>query len=330
MTVFLTGGTGFIGRKVIDFLLERNETVHLLVRKTSNIEKLDQERINLFTGCITDKKSIIRGMKGCDRVIHSAAYAQNWAKNYLTYYKFNIDGMKNVAEAALSQGIHKFVYVSTAVTFGPSLDGIVNEETPRKVECCYTDYEHSKVEAEKEMEKLEKQGLPVITVNPTRVYGPGFLREANSVTRMIRLFLKGKFPFILSKGNEIGNYAFIDDVASGIINALYREKAGGKYILGGENCSLNEFFAVLSEISGRNAPGIKVPPFAAYFFSRISELLARYFSMYPLITSGWVDTFLQNWAFSSEKAVKELGYEITPLKEGLNITCDWLRQKNLV
>jgi len=330
MAVFLTGGTGFIGRKIIDLLLEKDETIHLLVRKTSNIEGLKRDEINLFTGGITDIKSIKEAVRGCDKVIHSAAYAQNWAQNYSTYYKFNVEGFRNVAEAALEQGVKKFIYVSTAVTFGPSFDGIVDEETPRKTDCFYTDYERSKYEAEQDVRKYEEKGLPVITVNPSRVYGPGFLREANAVTRIIRLFLKGKFPFILSDGSAIGNYAFVDDVAKGIISALYKEHAGGKFILGGENCSLREFFTILSEISGKKAPGIQISPGIALFLSRILELIAQTFRIYPLITTGWVRTFLENWAFSIEKAEKKLGYSPTPLKEGLKITCEWLEKNDLI
>ena len=330
MSIFLTGGTGFIGRKVVDLLLEKKETLHLLVRKTSNTEGLDKENIRLFVGGITDKNSITAAVQGCDKVIHSAAYAQNWAKSYSVYYKFNVEGLQNVAETSLAANVKKFVYVSTSVTFGPSFNEIVNENTPRKTDHFYTDYEKSKYEAEQEIQKFEDRGLPVITVNPARVYGPGFLREANSVTKMIRMFLKGQFPFLLGDGSAIGNYVFVDDAVQGIVSALYNKESGGKYILSGENCSLKDFFSILSEISGRKPPGTRIPPEIVLLFSRIQEVLARVLTIYPLITSGWVKTFLENWAFTSEKAEKELGYTPTSLREGLKITCDWLKENNLI
>ncbi len=320
MSIFITGGTGFIGRKIVDLLIKKGECINLLVRKTSNINGLKREGINLFTGDITDKDSVVSAMGDCDRVIHSAAYARNWARNYSVYHKFNVEGLRNVAEASIEKKVRKFVYVSTAVIFGPSFNEVINEDSSRKVNYFFTDYEKSKFEAENLIKEFRGMGLPVIIVNPTRVYGPGFLREANAVTRIVRMFLKGWFPVILSDGKAMGNYVYVDDVAKGIVLALYNGKSGTQYILGGENSSLEDFFGILSRISKRKPPGIKVPPFIALTFCKFEEILARVFNIYPAITCGWVKTFLQNWCFSSKKAEEELGYTHISLEEGLKLS----------
>jgi farnesol dehydrogenase len=103
-------------------------------------------------------------------------------------------------------------------------------------------------------------------------------------------------------------------------------KPGERYILGGENVSLKKLFKQIEELSGKKHFQINVPPWFALFYSLWQQEKARWFGLYPLITPGWVKTFLQDWAYSSAKAETQLGYKITPLKEGLRITLAWLHQ----
>ena len=325
MPTFVTGGTGFIGHKLVHRLRQSGEAVHVLARKTSDLSGLRQEGVRVFYGDVTDRASLKAPMQGCDRVFHLAAYARNWARHPSVYVDVNVGGFKNVAETALESGVGKMVFTSTSLTLGPSDGETVNEETPRKTDVFFTPYEETKHLAEIEGAALAERGLPLVILNPTRVYGPGKLTEGNSVSRMVEMFLNGKFPFILGKGEEIGNYVYVDDVVDGHLRAMSDGRAGQKYILGGENVSLNDFFTVLSQLTGKEPPGFHLPAFAARLFARFEELKAWALGVYPLITSGWMDVFLHDWAFSSQKARAELGYSSRNLKEGLEITCDWLK-----
>ena len=225
--VFVTGSTGFIGTKLVDELVRKGHTVHALSRSTSNRSGLDHERIKIVEGDIMDRPSLERGMKGCTQVYHLAAYAKNWAPDKKIFYEMNVDGMRNVFEAAKSTGIQRVVFTSTIVSFGPTKPGVVGDEAmPRITQHYYTEYEETKAIAEREALKYAAEGFPVVIVNPTRVYGPGKLTEGNSVSLMIDQYDRGKVPVLLNKGMNVGNYVFVDDLVRGQILAMEKGKVG--------------------------------------------------------------------------------------------------------
>ena len=327
-TIFVSGATGFIGTKLVIELVKTGHTVHALTRATSNRAGLEHERIRLVRGDILDKESIRKGMEGCTRVFHLAAYAKNWARDKGVFYAQNVDGMKNVLAAAKDTGVRRAVFTSTVVVFGPSPPGIVRDESMRRITPrYYTEYEESKTIAEAEALQYVEKGLDVVIVNPTRVYGPGKLTEGNSVTLMIDLYDRGKVPVLLNGGKNVGNYVYVDDLVGGQILAMERGKTGERYILGGENSSLKHIFELVDDVSQKRHFQINLPPPLAYFYSNIEKLKAEWFGLYPQITPAWIETFLQDWAYSCGKAERELGYRVTPLKDGIRTTYEWLLQQ---
>ncbi len=324
-TVFVTGATGFIGTKLVNALVRKGHTVHALSRAASNRDGLDHERIRFVKGDITDKESLRRGMEGCSQVYHLAAYAKNWAPDPSVFLAQNLDGMKNVFDAAREAGVGRTVFTSTIVVFGPTLPGVVGDEMmPRVTPRYYTEYEESKAVAEQEALQYVTRGHPIVIVNPTRVYGPGKLTEGNSVSLMIDMYDRGKVPVLLNNGVNVGNYVLVDDLVRGHILAMEQGKVGERYILGGENSSLKDLFRLVDEISGKKHIQFNLPPPIAYFYSSLEKKKAEWFGLYPKITPGWVETFLQDWAYSCRKAEEELGYTITPLREGIRLTYEWL------
>ncbi|MFH0991651.1 MAG: SDR family oxidoreductase [bacterium] len=327
-TVFVTGATGFIGTKLVNELVRQGHTVHALTRSTSNKEGLSHERIHFVSGDIMDRESLLKGMKGCQQVYHLAAYAKNWAKDPSVFFRHNVDGMKNVFEAAKMAGVQRIVFTSTIVTFGPTAPGVIgNEDMPRITQHYYTEYEHSKALAEKEALNYAANGLPVVIVNPARVYGPGKLTEGNSVSLMIDMYDRGKVPVLLNGGKDVGNYVLVDDLVQGQILAMEKGRVGERYILGGENATLAQLFRIVDEVSGKRHVQFNLPPWAALLYGRIEKKKAEWLGFYPQITPGWVETFLQDWAYSCAKAESELGYKITPLREGVRITYRWILEQ---
>ncbi len=324
MATLITGGTGFIGSKLVNELLAGGEEIHLLCHKQDDKNLLKHDALKRFYGDVTDKDSLKPAIQGCRKVFHLAGHARNWAKDPAVYFRVNVEGFRNVAELAIDNNIEKMVLTSTSMVLGPSNGTANSEAMAGRYQVFFTDYERTKYLAELEAEKFLNKGLLLVIVRPTRVYGPGKMTEGNSVTRMIDLFRRGKFPFILGKGLEIGNYVFIDDVVEGHVKAMLYGQAGRKYILGGENISLKDFFLLLSEISGRQFPRFRIPPAVAGWFAGIEEIRAALFGSYPLVSKGWVKAFLRHWAFSSEQAVTELGYRFRGLGEGLTLTYNWL------
>jgi len=335
--VFVTGGTGFIGTRLVEALIARGQAVRVLSRPADPKPPpgLDgpqhglwrHGRVELVRGEIGDRDLLVRAMEGCSRVFHLAAYAKNWAPNPQTYFDVNVQGVRNVFDAAAESGVERVVWTSTVMTFGPTPPGVVaDENSPRITDRYYTAYERTKTIAEAEALRRAQEGFPVVIVNPTRVYGPGHLTEGNALARLIDDYDRGKVPVLLNRGVNVGNYVLVDDVVEGHVLAMEKGRVGQRYILGGENVSLRQFFRIVDQVSGkrhRQLPIFKVLPL---LFAVCQEKRAQWFGVYPRITPGWVRAFLADWAHSSEKARRELGYRPTPLVEGMRITYEWLQR----
>ena len=323
MTTLVTGATGFIGANLVRFLLAKGHTIRALCRPTSNTAVFDNQPVHIYPGDILDLSSLERAVQDCDYVFHLAGYAKNWAKRPETFFDANVTGTRNVLQASIRADVKKVVFTSSCMTFGPS-SNMPTVESHKRTAGFFCEYERTKFYAEQVATDYVESGLPVMVVNPTRLFGPGLLTEGNFVTKMIRSYLHGRWRAILADGSAIGNYAFVDDVVRGHWLALEHGQPGQKYILGGEDLSLNEFFAILAHISRKQYKMIHVPAWLVMAFSNFLAVIARRFGIHPLFTPDWVRVMIQDWAFSSKKAERELGLPITPFREGLRKTVEWL------
>ncbi|MFY0593474.1 SDR family oxidoreductase [Roseivirga sp.] len=322
--IFITGSTGFIGQKLTMRLADEGNKVVALIRSQAKAKDLQHENISFVEGDLFALEALNKGMEGCQEVYHLAAFASVWAKGD-TFKSVNIDGTLNVLAAAKAQGVEKVVVTSTAGVIGPAIDGPVNEETPRQVGF-FTEYESTKYESELKIKALVKEGQHVVIVNPTRVYGPGPLNVSNSVTKLIKQYIAGKWKFIPGDGKSTGNYVFVDDVINGHILAMAKGRAGERYLLGGDDATYHELFDMIAAIGGRKYKLYHMPLGILLAFGKIQLFLAEKFGRQPLITPGWVRKYLYKWSVSSAKAENELGYQITSLKEGIEQTVDWLKE----
>ncbi len=325
MKYLITGATGYIGTQLTKRLVAEGNTVHALYRSESKIGELkDLPKVILKKGDLLDKPSLEAAVSGCDAVFHVAAFAKPWDKDPRTFYEYNLDGAVNVFEAAQRAGVRRIVFTSTAGTMNPSFPGKPSwEDAPRTVDY-FTDYDRSKGQAEEAAKRMSGNGLDIVTVNPSRVYGPGLLSDSNGVTRMVRMYLDGKFRLLPGDGNSIGNYVFIDDVVEGHLLAMQKGRAGERYIIGGENASFNAFFEVLAALSGKKQRMVKVPLPIMNIAGHLMEWRAKLTGTPPILTPPWVKRFHYNWELSIEKAKRELGYSPLSLEQGLAKTVRWL------
>ena len=321
--IFITGSTGFIGQKLAKRLADEGNQVVALIRSKGKAKNLQHENISFVEGDLFNIGALEVGMHETDEVYHLAAFAGIWA-NDDTFSKVNIDGTLNILNAANKKGVKKIVVTSTAGVIGPAIDGSVNEDTSRQVDF-FTDYESTKYESELRIKECVAEGQNVVIVNPTRVYGPGPLNVSNSVTKLIKQYTEGKWKFIPGNGMSTGNYVFVDDVINGHILAMEKGRAGERYLLGGEDATYFELFDTIAEVGGKKYKLYRMPLGVLLAFGKIQLFLAKTFGRQPLITPGWVRKYLYKWSVSSMKAQKELGYEITSLKNGIQKTVDWVR-----
>ena len=266
-------------------------------------------------------------MKNCDWVFHLAAFTKPWSKDPSMAYRTNVIGTINILEVALECKVKKVVLTSTAGTMSYSHDGkSVNEITNINPEY-HTLYESTKAQAEKIVGEYVQKGLHVVIVNPTRVFGPGILTKSNSLTKIIKWYLGGYWRVLPGNGDSIGNYVYVDDVVEGHILAARSGRNGERYILGGENLTFNELFRTIGETSGRKRRILRISAASLKMIMRISTLLTNLTGMPPVITQDWLDKYMKNWIMSSEKAIKEIGYKITPFSDGVNKTINWIKSK---
>lgn len=325
MKVFVTGGTGFIGARLTEKLIESDHEVTLLARNPSMVPYAGNEKVTILKGDLSDRDLLKKGMKSCDWVFHMAAYAKPSYKDPSVVTGINVDGTVNVFEAALESGVRKVVFTSTAGTMSYSHDGMpVDEETNKNPEL-HTLYEKTKAEAEKIAVDYTAKGLDVVIVNPTRVYGPGRLSESNSVTRIIKLYMSGLWRINPGDGSSTGNYVYVDDVAEGHILAARHGRGGERYILGGENHSFSRLFDTIGTAAGKKRILVKLPAGLMKAIVKIITFFSGIFRISPPITRDFLDKYLRDWIMSSDKAVRELGYRITPLSEGVSKTIEWLK-----
>jgi farnesol dehydrogenase len=284
--------------------------------------------VEYVPGDILDRDSLIAGMRGCDGVFHLAGYAKNFAWKKETYWDINVGGLRNVVEAARQTGVKRIVWTSTMLTFGPTAKGVVaDEETPRSRPDYLTHYEASKADAESLAAEYVAQGVDIVIVCPARVFGPGNLTEGNSLAQIIDQYDRGGAPVLLNAGRNVGNYVLVDDVVEGHILAMERGRTGEKYLLGGDNATLKEFFRTIDKVSGKRHFQFTIRWPAALGFAYIQLGMARAFGRYPKVTPPWVRLFMLDWAFTSAKAERDLGYRYTPLEEGVRKTYEWILEQ---
>jgi len=321
----VTGASGFIGSRLVERLAER-EDVRALHRTETGTR---QSSVTEYRGDVCTAESLREAMDGCTQVFHLAGYAKNWARNRQTYWDVNVEGLRNVLDVARDVGVRRVVWTSTVMTLGPTPPGAVCDETFESAERpVYTDYEASKMDAERlALEYVDQHGMEVVTVNPTRVFGPGPLTEGNSLAKIIEDYDRGRAPFLLNGGRNTGNYVYVDDVVNGLLLAMEKGRPGERYLIGGHNKTLGEFFDAIDDVSGKRHRRLTIRGPMALSVAYIMQWRAQLLGAHPPITPPWVRTFLADWAYSNQKAVDELGYRPIPFKESLRETYDWLVQQ---
>ena len=319
MKVFLTGATGYIGHKLALKAAKEGHQVAALVRNLRSPHLPRHPGIQFFNGDVTDYSSVAKAMDGCDAVLHCAALTQLWHRDRSLFYRINVMGTRNVLEAALRQGVQKVVFTSSCAVLGPSHGTPVTEADPRLTPF-ENDYEISKHKAEALVKEYTSRGLHTVIVAPPRVYGPGLSTKGNPIGKLIRQSLKRKVAFMPAATEVVGNYAFVDDVVDGHFLALEKGRSGEKYILGGENLSYRRFFDTLAEASGKKLIIVTVPVVVLKFWATAVAGAGFIFRRHTHLSPKVVKRLMQDRAVSSEKAVRELGYQVTPFRRGIELT----------
>lgn len=326
MKIFITGAAGFIGSKLSLTLADRGHEVHAMVRSLASKKWLSHPNIKVFAGDVLDKESLLTAMKGCEQVYHVAGKAGTWAKDTSVFYKVNVDGTRNILDVARASGVQKTVFTSSCGVLGPTQKEPL-EETDSRIVDFVLDYDRSKKIAEDLVAQYVKEGMNVVIVSPAKVYGPGHISHALMLNAIINSFLKKRIAIIPCPGTYRVGFVFIDDIVNGHILAMEKGKTGENYILGGTNLSHYEFFDRLRTLSSCKGHILMVPKCMIKAWAYLQELKYKLWGAPVMLTVKSVDHLFSNYAFSSNKAIRELGYHITPFDEALQKTIKYLNHE---
>lgn len=324
-TVFVTGGSGFIGHNLTKVLISKGYRVKVLVRQNSNLKYLRNLDIEFCFGDLNDKNTLYRAIKNCDTVFHTAAVVAMWKGKEKQQYQTNVIGTRNICEVALNSGIKKFIHTSSVATLGWKNNYTLIDESSEYNWGEKLTYNYTKFLAEKEVLLTVAKGLPAVIVNPSIVIGPGDYNFHGGA--LIKRLKNKTIPFYLDGGINI---SFVDDVVNGHINAALYGKIGERYILGGNNLTIKDALYKIAEIIGVTPPRYKIPSQIIKPISIIFDIFSKIFKIKPIISSDIATYIGKNFWVSSQKAIKELNYKVTPLEEAIRKTVEWYSQEGII
>lgn len=323
MKTLVTGTTGFLGSALLRELLRDGRAVKILARKDADMRNVDGLDCETAFGDLRDKASLSAAMKGCDVLYHAAAYYSLWNQDKKEIYAVNVQGTRNILEAAFEKGLNKVVYTSTVGCIGLSKNGAPsNEETPFDPQSLCNDYKRSKYQAEQVALEFYKKGLPLVIVNPSTPVGPRDIKPTPT-GQIIVDFLNRKMPAYLDTGL---NLIPVNDCARGHLLAEEKGVPGERYILGNEDMSLKEIFLALEKITGLKAPTMRISYGVAYAAGWFCEVLSDYVTgKPPAVPLGGVRMAKYFMYFDPSKAVRELSLPQTPVEDALEEAVNWFR-----
>ena len=325
---FVTGASGFVGANLVHELNARGHRVRALLRSQADLRGLQDADFERIDGDLSERTRLVEAMQGCDWCFHVAASYHLWLPDYRPMYAANVEGTRNVIEAAGAAGCSRIVYTSTVGCIGlpRATGGVVTptDETTPVSECQMSNhYKRSKWQGEAVARELAARGLPVVIVNPSAPIGPRDVKPTPT-GRVIVDFLNRQMPAYLDTGF---NLVHVRDVAVGHILAAERGHIGERYILGhaNGNLSMQEAFAVLEKVSGVRAPRWRIPYFAAWLAAVVNEGVSAVTRKTPAAPLAGVRMARYTMFFNPARAIRELGLPQTPPEQALADAGNWFR-----
>lgn len=324
--VLVTGASGFVGSAVARALAARGAQLRVLVRSSSDRTNLSGLPADILDGDIRDEAAVRRAAKGARYLFHVAADYRIWAPDTEDIVRNNRAGTMAVMNAARATGCERVVYTSSVATLKPDPSGAADETRPATPGEAIGAYKRSKVEAERLVEAMAANGLPVVIVNPSTPIGPRDVRPTPT-GRIVIEAASGRMPAFVESGL---NLVHVDDVAAGHLLALERGTIGERYILGGQDVSLRAMLAEIAHIVGRAPPTIALPRAPLFPLAWANEQLARITGKEPFLTLDGLRMAAHNMYYSSAKAQHDLGYTARPYRAALADAIGWFRQTGML
>lgn len=321
MKAFVTGGTGFVGGRVVQKLMERGYQVSALARAPKEIVDFQTRGITPVPGDITNMESMRNAMRGSDVVFHIAGWYRYGLHERQAAEKINVGGTRNVLGLAYELEVPKIIYTSTVAIYGDTHSQLVNEAAPIPSGPFPTEYDRTKWAAHVQVAlPLIAKGAPIIIVLPGVIYGPN---DKSLIGELMRRFYLRQLPVFPAPDLGI-TFAHVDDVAEGHLLAMEKGKLGESYILAGPAVYLRDMIKVWASILRRPEPGWMVPAAILQPFAPLVAAVEAYLPLPQLINSETIRMLNATYFARSDKARDQLGWHCRQVRPGLTETFNWI------
>ena len=324
MKAFVTGGTGFLGRHLVELLVEAGWQVTALHRKTSDIGHLQKPEVKLVAGDVTDIESLRNAMPGKpDAVFHTAADTSQWILANRKQTQINVDGTKNMVTVAKEKGAGRFIHTSSIAEFGFH-PGAITEETPSNAMNGKSNYMRTKWQSAKVVDLAIEKGLDAVFLNPCHIVGP---YDTHNWSQLFFLIQEGKLPGI---PGGTGTFCHAREAARAHLTAFEKGKTGERYILGGVEATFLELAQEIGKVLGKEVPGKPLPTVILKTIARFSQWFSYVSRKEPDLTPEKIELSTEHLRASSEKAVRELDYQPVSLADMVRNCYNWLVSSGLM
>lgn len=322
MHALVTGATGFVGANLVQVLGEAGWQVRAMVRRTSSLVALQGLAYEPVEGDVTDPASLAAAMEGCDGVFHVAAVvADYWQEDRERLYRVNVEGTRQVVEAAMAAGVRRLVFTSSQAALGLPDGREPMDETHQFTSAPEVyPYGHSKMLAEREVLAGVERGLEAIIVNPAVVMGRRDTYLQNS--RIILEVARGRLPLVPPGGMNVVD---AQDLAWGHLRAFERGRPGERYLLAGHNVTNLDLGREIAAVLRVRPPRGAIPPAVVAPVARVVDAANRVSPRRLPLSGDLLRMGARYWYADNSKAVRELGFSVTPLRATIEGAVEWLR-----
>ena len=319
LTAFVSGATGFVGSHLVRELHRQGWEITVLARATSSLDNFRDIPVHVQLGDIGDAHSVLNAMPARpDAVFHVAASTNVWSGNNDEQDRINIDGTRNMIEAAVQKGAGRLIHTSSFTTWGFQ-DTTLTEKSPRTDTSDWINYVRTKYIAENLVKEAVGQGrLDAVILSPAHILGPG---DRRNWSRMVQMVQKERLPGIPPGG---GPFCDVREVAKAHVAAFHKAGKGETYLLGGEDVSFLDVIQIVGQLLDKPVPRRTTPAWQLKVAARINALLSAISNREPDLTPESVVMIIHHIHCDSGRAQRELDYRYTPIRPLLQDTIDWL------
>lgn len=303
MKALVTGASGFTGSHLVKALLERGDRVVALVRQTSDLSRLEVDKLDLVYGDVTDREALAKAMEGVDAVFHLAAYVELGIVDEAKMERVNVDGTRSVLDTAKAAGVKKLLYCSTIGVFGDTQGKVIDEAFVRTQKDFSSGYDRTKYQAQELVNQYAADGHFAVSVMPSGIFGS----DDPHFGPVIQAFCKGRLK-VWAGGDRVTGIVHVDDLVAGMLLALDQGPSGADYILSAGELTTRDMFAFLSQETGISAPA-EVPEPLVRILGNLLDPIGRLLNWQPPISRERVHYIYDRCVrVDGSKAMRELGW----------------------